>query len=111
MFVYMCLVLVVFVNVLVSQDEVFQWLVEVFKELQEVVQELAGDFVKVYLFVLFKLLIGDFEIVQFLCVWFSFDQISKLWGWFGCYLVKQMVEIVKKCKKLFIEDIWYEFWV
>lgn len=92
-----------------GQDDASKRLIEVFKELQEAVQEPAGDMAKAYLLAPLKPLIGDPETVQPSRARFSPDQISKLWGWLGRHLAKQTIETAKKCKKPPTDDIWYEF--
>lgn len=92
-----------------GHDEASSRLISVFKELQESVQEPAGDLAKAYLLAPLKPLIGDRENVQPSRARFSPDQVSKLWGWLGRHLAKQTIETAKKCKKPPTDEIWYEF--
>jgi len=81
----------------------------VLTELDEAMGEPAGDMAKAYLFAPLRPLTAEIDSVPPSQFRFSPEEISKLWGWLGRRLDKQLVQDARKCKKPDTDPIWYEF--
>ena len=92
-----------------AEDASAQSLLAVFDELEAAMGEAAGDLAKAYLFAPLQPLTAEPETVQPSKYRFSPDDISKIWGWLGRHIAKELVEQARKCRKPGNDPVWYEF--
>lgn len=86
-----------------------QALLDVFDELEALMGEPAGDLAKAYLFAPLRPLTAEPKAVPPSKFRFSPDDLSKIWGWLGRQIAKDLVEQTRKCRKPPSDPVWYEF--
>lgn len=86
-----------------------QSLLDVFDELEAVMGEPAGDLAKAYLFAPLQPLTAEPHTVPPSKYRFSPDDLSKVWGWLGRQVAKELVERARKCRKPGNDPVWYDF--
>ena len=92
-----------------SVEESAQSLVEILEGLEEALLEPAGDLAKAYFFSPLRALTADAKTSPPSRARFSPEEISKLWGWLGRRLAKDLIPTMRKCKKPETDTIWCEF--
>lgn len=81
----------------------------IFSELEEALRPPAGDLAKAYVLAPLRPLVGDSALIPPSKFRFSAEDLSKIWGWMGRHLAKDMVETAKKCKRPERDPIWFEY--
>ncbi|OLF72270.1 hypothetical protein AWH62_10560 [Maricaulis sp. W15] len=81
----------------------------IFAELDEAMRKPAGDLAKAYVLAPLRPLVGESGIIPPSRFRFTTEDLSKIWGWMGRHLAKDMVETAKKCKRPESDPIWFEF--
>ena len=92
-----------------GHDEGMDDLLTVLTELDEAMGEPAGDMAKAYLFAPLRPLTAEINSVPPSQFRFSPEEISKLWGWMGRRLAKDLIQKARKCRKPEMDPIWSEF--
>jgi hypothetical protein len=92
-----------------AADASAQSLLDVFDELEALMGEAAGDLAKAYLFAPLRPLTAEPKSVPPSKYRFSPDDLSKMWGWLGRQIAKDLVERARKCRKPVTDPIWHEF--
>ncbi len=92
-----------------AADASAQSLLDVFNELESVMGEPAGDLAKAYLFAPLRPLTAEPKSVPPSKYRFSPDDLSKMWGWLGRQIAKDLIEQARKCRKPGNDPIWYDF--
>jgi len=92
-----------------SGDGASAMLGTIFAELDEAMQKPAGDLAKAYVLSPLRPLVGESGIVPPSRFRFTTEDLSKIWGWMGRHLAKDMVEAAKKCKRPESDPIWFDF--
>lgn len=81
----------------------------IFSELEDALRSPAGDLAKAYVLSPLRPLVGDSALISPSRFRFSAEDLSKIWGWMGRHLAKDMVEAAKKCKCPERDPIWFDF--
>ncbi|WP_417478565.1 hypothetical protein [Maricaulis sp.] len=84
-------------------------LLAVFDELEALMTEPAGDLAKAYLFEPLRALTAEPDSVPPSKFRFSPDDLSKMWGWLGRQIAKDLVEEARKCRKPVSDPVWHDF--
>ncbi|WP_339746910.1 hypothetical protein [uncultured Maricaulis sp.] len=92
-----------------AADPSGQLLLDVFDELEALMGEAAGDLAKAYLFAPLRPLTAEAGTVPPSKYRFSPDDLSKMWGWLGRQIAKELVEQARKCRKPATDPVWYDF--
>lgn len=92
-----------------AEDASAQSLLDVFDELEALMGEPAGDLAKAYLFAPLRPLTAEPKTVPPSKFRFSPDDLSKMWGWLGRQIAKDVVEEMRKCRKPGSDPVWYDF--
>ena len=88
-------------------DAAAQSLLDVFDELEAVMGEPAGDLAKAYLFAPLRPLTAEPKSVPPSKYRFSPDDLSKIWGWLGRQIAKDLIEQARKCRKPANDPVWH----
>jgi hypothetical protein len=83
-------------------------LVAVFDELEESLNPAAGDLAKPYFFTPLRPLTAEPDRVPPSQFRFTPEDLSKLWGWLGRVIAKDVIEAARKCRKQDIDPAWHE---
>ncbi len=92
-----------------AEDPQSRELLEVFEELEALMTEPAGDLAKAYLFEPLRALTAEPASVPPSKYRFSPDDLSKMWGWLGRQIAKDLVEEARKCRKPASDPVWHDF--
>ena len=92
-----------------AEDEASQRLLDVFDELEDSFNEPAGDRARPYLFAPLRPLTAESDTALPSAARFKPDEISKIWGWMGRRLCRDVLETARKCRKPESDPIWHEF--
>lgn len=92
-----------------AADPESQGLLDVFNELEALMGEPAGDLAKAYLFEPLRALTAEPNSVPPSKYRFSPDNLSKIWGWLGRQIAKELVEEVRKCRKPGSDPVWNDY--
>jgi len=92
-----------------TADESAQSLVEILEDLEEALLEPAGDLAKAYLFAPMRSLTADPKTSPPSRARFNPEEISKIWGWLGRRLAKDLIPTMRKCKKPETDSVWHEY--
>lgn len=92
-----------------AADPKSQDLLDVFDELEALMGEPAGDLAKAYLFEPLRALTAEPASVPPSKYRFSPDDLSKMWGWLGRQIAKDLVEEARKCRKPGNDPVWHDF--
>lgn len=92
-----------------AADPAGQSLLDVFDELEALMGEAAGDLAKAYLFEPLRPLTAAPDSVPPSKFRFSPDDLSKIWGWLGRHIAKDVVDRARKCRLPSSDPIWYDF--
>lgn len=92
-----------------DSDPASQRLVDVFTELEESFSEPAGDKARPYLFAPLRPLTAEPGTTMPSQARFTPEEISKMWGWMGRRLCRDVLEAARKCRKPETDALWHEF--
>lgn len=92
-----------------AEDESAQSLLDVFDELEAGTGEPAGDLAKAHLFAPLRPLTAEPKSVPPSKFRFSPEDLSKMWGWLGRHIAKEVVEEARRCRKPASDPVWYDF--
>ncbi len=92
-----------------AEDPASQTMLELFGELEDSLNEPAGELAKAYLFEPLRALTAERDTVPPSKFRFSPDDLSKMWGWLGRELAGDLVEEARKCRKPASDPVWHEF--
>ncbi len=81
----------------------------IFADLELAMRKPAGDLAKAYILSPLRPMVGDSDLVPPSRYRFSTEDLSKIWGWMGRQIAKEMVETAKKCKQPESDPIWLDF--
>lgn len=90
-------------------DPASERLVEVFSELEESFSEPAGDKARAYLFAPLRPLTAEPDKAMPSQSRFTPEEISKIWGWMGRRLCRDVLETARECRKPETDPVWHEF--
>jgi hypothetical protein len=83
-------------------------LVAVFDDLEESLNPAAGDLAKPYFFTPLRPLTAEPGRVPPSRFRFTAEDLSKLWGWLGRVIAKDVIEGARKCRKQDTDPAWHE---
>lgn len=92
-----------------AEDEASQRLLDVFDDLEDSFNEPAGDRARPYLLAPLRPLTAESETSLPSAARFKPDEISKIWGWMGRRLCRDVLETARKCRKPENDPVWHEF--
>ncbi|WP_291844054.1 hypothetical protein [Maricaulis sp.] len=91
------------------KDPASAMLSSIFADLDEAMRKPAGELAKAYVLAPLRPLVGESGIIPPSRFRFSTEDLSKIWGWMGRDLAKDMVETAKKCKRPEKDPIWFDY--
>lgn len=91
-----------------DQDGAPSELSAIIREIDDSVREPAGEMAKPYVLAPLRPLVADADSVPPSRIRFTPEDISKLWGWLGRHVAKDLVEKAKKCRRPESDPVWHD---